>query len=120
MCWHARCRRSAHGLALRGDPMTTAIVRPEPGSAPTPALLTVDERVERGRAARTAVPRSGHGEFTPDSARPDPVALLGAQDAARVPELLPIRYGRMAVSPFTFYRGAAEVMASDLAGTPNS
>ena len=86
--------------------MTKATVRPEPGSADTtPTVLTVDECVERGRAARTAVPRSGHGEFTPDPARPDPVALLGAQDATRVPELLPIRYGRMAVSPFTFYRG---------------
>ena len=101
--------------------MTTAIVRPEPGSADaTPTVLTANERTERGRAARAAVSRSAHGEFTPDPARPDPVALLGAEDATRVPELLPIRYGRMAVSPFTFYRGAAAVMASDLAGTPDS
>jgi uncharacterized protein (DUF2252 family) len=101
--------------------MTSTVVRPEPESAPsTPTVPTVDDRVERGRAARTAAPRSGHGEFTPAPARPDPIALLGDEDATRVPELLPIRYGRMAVSPFTFYRGAAAVMASDLAGTPSS
>ena len=56
--------------------------------------------------------------FDPPSTRPDPVALLEAQAVSRVPELVPIRYGRMLVSPFTFYRGAAAIMASDLAATP--
>jgi uncharacterized protein (DUF2252 family) len=78
------------------------------------------ERVERGRAARAAAPRSAHGRRGLDGPRPDPVDVLAAQDAARVPELLPIRYGRMAASPFAFYRGAAAVMASDLSGTATS
>jgi uncharacterized protein (DUF2252 family) len=82
--------------------------------------LTVSERVERGKVARTAVPRSSHGAFDPGSDRFDPVALLERQALTRVPELVPIRYGRMLVSPFTFYRGAAAIMAADLAGTPAS
>jgi uncharacterized protein (DUF2252 family) len=82
--------------------------------------LTVEERVARGRAARREVPRSSHAGFTPGAHRPDPVALLEQQAVTRVPELVPIRYGRMLVSAFTFYRGAALIMASDLAGTPRS
>src|SRR5436309_12696804 len=82
--------------------------------------LTVAERVARGKAARAEVPRSSHATFTPPSDRTDPVELLEGQAKARVPELVPIRYGRMLLSPFTFYRGAARVMAHDLAGTPRS
>ncbi len=82
--------------------------------------LTVAERTARGRAARREVPRSSHAGFTAGGSRPDPVALLESQAASRVPELVPIRYGRMLVSPFTFYRGAALIMARDLAGTPRS
>jgi uncharacterized protein (DUF2252 family) len=82
--------------------------------------LTADERVARGKAARREVPRSSHADFTAGPSRPDPVALLESQAASRVPELVPIRYGRMLVSPFTFYRGAALIMAHDLAGTPRS
>ncbi len=82
--------------------------------------LTVAERVARGRAARAEVPRRSHAEFTTGAARPDPVALLEGQATTRVPELVPIRYGRMLVSPFTFYRGAALIMASDLANTARS
>ena len=82
--------------------------------------LTVEERVARGKAARREVPRSSHAGFTPGTHRPDPVALLEHQAVTRVPELVPIRYGRMLVSPFTFYRGAALIMAADLAGTPRS
>ena len=82
--------------------------------------LTVAERVARGREARARVPRAAHGRWEPASDRPDPVTLLEEQAASRVPELVPIRYGRMLVSPFTFYRGAALIMASDLAGTPDS
>ena len=82
--------------------------------------LSVDERVAAGKAARAATPRSSHAVFDPPADRPDPVALLEEQAATRVPELVPIRYGRMLASPFAFYRGAALVMASDLAGTPAS
>ena len=82
--------------------------------------LTVAERVARGKAARAEVPRSSHAEFAPSAARPDPVALLEGQAATRVAELVPIRYGRMLVSPFTFYRGGALIMAADLASTPRS
>lgn len=82
--------------------------------------LTVAERIQRGRAARKEVPRSSHAVFSPGPLRTDPVDLLERQAATRVPELVPIRYGRMLVSPFTFYRGAALIMAADLAGTPTS
>ncbi|MET0145917.1 MAG: DUF2252 domain-containing protein [Ilumatobacteraceae bacterium] len=82
--------------------------------------LTVDERVARGKAARREVPRSSHADVTAGPSRPDPVDLLESQAVSRVPELVPIRYGRMLVSPFTFYRGAALLMAHDLAGTPRS
>jgi uncharacterized protein (DUF2252 family) len=78
------------------------------------------ERAARGREARKAVPRRSHAGFQVDPSRPDPVQLLDSQAADRVPELVPIRYGRMSVSPFTFYRGAALVMANDLATTPVS
>jgi uncharacterized protein (DUF2252 family) len=84
------------------------------------ARLEHGEDAERGRAARAATPRSAHAEWTPAAAREDPVAILRRQAETRVAELLPIRYGRMATSPFAFYRGAAAVMAADLAGTPDS
>jgi hypothetical protein len=80
----------------------------------------VDERVARGRAARREAPRSEHGRWEAAPDRPDPVALLEEQAATRVPELVPIRYGRMLVSPFTLYRGAAAIMSADLAATPVS
>ena len=82
--------------------------------------LTVGERVARGRTARVEAPRPSHGRWAPTPDRPDPVALLEEQAASRVSELVPIRYGRMLVSPFTFYRGAALIMAADLAATPVS
>ena len=84
------------------------------------ARLQTGESAERGRAARATVPRTAHGEWSPLAQRPSPVAILQAQAATRVQELVPIRYGRMLVSPFTFYRGAAAVMAADLATTPDS
>src|SRR5947199_4739269 len=82
--------------------------------------LTRAERQARGKAARAEVPRRSHAEFDPPSSRPDPVALLEQQAQTRVPELVPIRHGRMLVSPFTFYRGAAFLMASDLSRLPRS
>jgi uncharacterized protein (DUF2252 family) len=81
---------------------------------------TFEERSATGRAARNRTPRSAHGSWAPAADRSDPVALLEEQAATRVPELVPIRYGRMLVSPFTFYRGAAAIMAEDLASTPTS
>jgi uncharacterized protein (DUF2252 family) len=85
-----------------------------------PARLLVAERVARGRAARSEVPRSSHAVFEPSANRADPIDVLERQAGTRVPELVPIRYGRMLVSPFTFYRGAAMIMAGDLAATPRS
>ncbi len=82
--------------------------------------MNVSERAASGKAARSASPRSAHAEWEPSGGRPDPVAILGRQATSRVPELVPIRYGRMAASPFAFYRGAAAVMAADLATTPVS
>ena len=82
--------------------------------------LTAAERVARGKAARKEIPRASHAEFAPVANRHDAVALLESQSTTRVPELVPIRYGRMLVSAFTFYRGAALLMANDLAGTPRS
>jgi len=82
--------------------------------------LTPQERVARGKAARRDVPRSSHGKWEPEANRLDPMALLEEQARTRVPELVPIRHGRMLVSPFSFYRGAALIMAADLAATPRS
>jgi uncharacterized protein (DUF2252 family) len=81
---------------------------------------SVAERVARGKAARDAVPRASHADFTPAKDRADPLNVLEQQATTRVPELVPIRHGRMLVSPFTFYRGGAMIMAGDLAGTPRS
>ncbi|MGW3850254.1 DUF2252 domain-containing protein [Streptomyces fagopyri] len=81
---------------------------------------TPRERAALGKDARSRAPRSSHAEFAPTATRPDPVDVIEAQSATRVPELVPIRYGRMTESPFRFYRGAAAVMAGDLAGTPRT
>ena len=94
-------------------------VRRYPVSSGAPHLSVV-ERAARGRAARREVPRSSHAVFEPGAHRLDPIELLERQADARVPELAPVRYGRMLVSPFTFYRGAALIMAADLAATPRS
>jgi uncharacterized protein (DUF2252 family) len=75
---------------------------------------TPAERSAFGRAARAKVPRSGHGEWEPSSHRTDPLEILALQATTRIPDLVPIRYGRMAASPFAFFRGAAAVMAADL------
>src|SRR5690348_6527387 len=95
-----------------------AAKRRKPGGAVP--YRSVAERVARGKAARAETPRSSHAAFEPPSTRPDPVELLERQAKTRVPELVPIRYGRMLVSPFTFYRGAAKIMANDLEATPRS
>jgi uncharacterized protein (DUF2252 family) len=89
-------------------------------TADRPSARTPQERAALGRKARATTPRSSHAAFTPAPDRPDVVDVVEEQSAARVPELVPIRYGRMTESPFRFYRGAAGVMAMDLAGTPQS
>ena len=82
--------------------------------------MTPADRAARGKAARAEVPRDSHAAFEPPPDRPDPIGLLEQQARTRVPELVPVRWGRMSVSPFTYFRGAALPMASDLAGTPVS
>ncbi len=80
--------------------------------------MTPQERRVRGKAARAEVPRESHSQWQPPPDRPDPVGLLASQGATRVPDLVPVRYGRMMETPFTYYRGAALPMASDLAAHP--
>ena len=82
--------------------------------------LGVDERRSQGKEARNLTPRSSHAGWAPAADRPDPVALLETQNLTREPDLVPVRHGRMLVSPFTFYRGAAKIMAADLQGTPTA
>ena len=89
----------------------------EPTKVAHPSL---DERRARGKAARKAVSPSAHADWRPADDRPDPVALLEEQNLRREPDLVPVRHGRMMVSPFTFYRGAARIMAADLEDTPRA
>jgi uncharacterized protein (DUF2252 family) len=81
---------------------------------------SVEERTARGNDVRTQTPRGAHRGWKPATDRPDPVGLLERQDATREPDLVPVRHGRMLVSPFTFYRGAAKIMAADLKDTPRA
>src|SRR6185437_14974929 len=80
--------------------------------------LSLDERLDQGRTARDRTPPSSHSGWRAATDRPDPVGLLERQDRTREPDLVPVRHGRMMVSPFTFYRGAAKIMAVDLKDTP--
>jgi uncharacterized protein (DUF2252 family) len=101
------------------------VAESQPSGDPDPAIrplsyFTAAERAARGRAARADIPRSAHAQWEPPPNRPDPVELLEAQARTRLPELIPVRYGRMLVSPFTFFRGAAYVMAADLADGPRT
>lgn len=86
----------------------------------SPDPSTTAARAQAGKRIRAEVPRGSHAAWEPPADRGDPVEILDAQSTTRVPELVPIRYGRMLVSPFTFYRGAAAIMAADLASTPSS
>src|SRR6201996_9133181 len=79
---------------------------------------SVDDRMATGGQARERTPPSGHAGWVPVADRPDPVALLEEQNLTREKDLVPVRHGRMMVSPFTFYRGAAKIMAADLKDTP--
>ena len=79
---------------------------------------SVEDRRAKGLEARDRAPLPGHTDWKPAADRPDPVGLLVGQETTREPDLIPVRHGRMMVSPFTFYRGAATIMAADLAPTP--
>jgi uncharacterized protein (DUF2252 family) len=81
---------------------------------------TIEDRRAKGADARIQSPPAGHAGWVPAADRADPVALLEAQNVTREQDLVPVRHGRMLVSPFTFYRGAAKIMAHDLAGTPSA
>ena len=97
--------------------------RTKQATAPAPLeknLRTVDERRAQGRALRNAVPRTSQAEWAPSADRPDPIAMLQASNDGRMATLVPVRFGRMSASPFAFYRGAAALMAADLAHTPNT
>ena len=88
--------------------------------SPPHELLTPDEWRDRGREQRKLTPRMSHAQWEPPPDRPDPVAILEEQASTRVPDLVPIRYGRMVASPFSYFRGAAAPMAWDLAHTPTT
>jgi len=106
--------------ARNGAPATRRRKAAPPVQLEAMPHLSVAERAARGKAARAEVPRDSHATYAPPATRADPLELLQQQAKTRVPELVPIRYGRMLVSPFTFYRGAARIMAHDLAATPRS
>ena len=97
--------------------MVATPTRGTAGKVPHPSL---DERRQRGKAARERAAPASHAGWEPAPNRPDPIALLEEQDASREPDLVPVRHGRMMVSPFTFYRGAAKIMAADLKDTPRA
>src|SRR6185312_8723034 len=84
------------------------------------AYPSVGERASRGADARVRTPPSSHAGWAPVADRPGPVVLLEEQNLTREPDLVPVRHGRMMVSPFTFYRGAAKIMAGDLAPLPRA
>ncbi|MGW9631313.1 DUF2252 domain-containing protein [Agromyces sp. NPDC055520] len=105
-----------HGASITG---TTGRADP-PGASTLPDPTDFAARAEWGRAARRRSPRAAHADWAPAADRPDPIELLEEQAQSRVPELVPIRHARMMVSPFTFYRGAALIMAADLARTAGS
>ena len=95
--------------------------RPMVDPLPDPEYLprhSLDERRVHGRDLRARVPHERHATWVPPAARVDPISMLERQGESRIEELLPIRYGRMAASPFAFFRGGAAIMAADLAGTP--
>src|SRR5262247_4042550 len=113
-------RASVWGIA-RGHGTGGLMTRMSPGVlAPPHELLTPDEWRRRGREMREDVPRESHAQWEPPADRPDPVDILEEQARTRVPDLVPIRYGRMIASPFAYFRGAAAPMAWDLAHTPTT
>jgi len=111
----------AQGVSeLRSRSASTRAQKPRARSGTNGEWPTTEERAAGGKAARAAVPRASHAEWNPSLRQADPIDLLEEQALVRLQELVPIRHGRMAVSPFAYFRGAALPMASDLAGTPRS
>jgi Uncharacterized protein conserved in bacteria (DUF2252) len=116
-----RCRKpvAEETMALRivknpnGVPQGPAV-----SPLPPPKVQALEESMAKGKLLRDAVPRARHAGWKRRQGRADPIEQLQASDPERLPELLPVRYGRMLVSPFTFFRGAAGVMAADLAAMP--
>jgi uncharacterized protein (DUF2252 family) len=102
------------------DTSGTTPVVDQPSPPPKIEHPSVEERVAKGKTARAEVPRRSHADWEPPKGRPDPIETLEEQARTRVEELIPIRYGRMLVSPFTFYRGAAAIMAADLRDAPRT
>src|SRR5271165_5145719 len=95
----------------------------QPVGSEIPAMMPHPSRADQmamGKALREKCPRAAHAEWKPRHNRPDPVRLVLKADEGRLPELLPLRHGRMVASPFTFYRGSALAMADDLSGTPST
>lgn len=88
--------------------------------ATQPPFRSRTERIQAGKSLRDSVPRSSHAVWRPPANRRDPIDILEASNQDRLPELIPIRYGRMLRSPFTFLRGSAALMADDLSSTPNT
>jgi uncharacterized protein (DUF2252 family) len=109
--------KSSPGAANGSATKPKAARRGDTKPVPHPSVA---ERVARGKTARSEVPRESHASFEPAANRSDPLELLERQAETRVPALVPVRYGRMLVSPFTFYRGAAKIMAADLADSPRT
>src|SRR5262245_15997388 len=110
--------RRSHFVRTRRGGMGAGLRKSEVGKSVS--TLTAGDRVDLGRAARSTAPRSSHADYEPGPTRPDPIALLEQQEKGRVADLIPIRYGRMLESPFAFFRGAAVIMAADLAASPRS
>lgn len=112
----AAARHRPSAMRLASSPAEeAALLR---GAADPNRHRALDERLAAGKARRAEVPRARHAGWKKPGDRADPIEILLAQDGDRLPELVPIRYGRMLASPFAFYRGAAAVMAADLARTP--
>src|SRR5689334_9281151 len=100
------------------SPRTSQATRPKATRPHAPPRPSQRDLRAAGRALRDSCPRESHARWTPSADRPNPLALLAASNKGRLADLIPLRYGRMVRSPFTFYRGAALNMAHDLATTP--
>jgi len=116
----AMTKKTNNRRAPSADDAATTDVKTTSAKPPIITHLLLGERAAIGRTARARTPRESHAVWEPPAERPDPIALLEEQARSRVADLVPIRYGRMRVSPFAFYRGAAVIMAADLSRTPQS
>src|SRR6266487_2018262 len=111
---------SVHNNRKRRSLMTTTTTSSPETREWDRRLSTRAERYAAGKALRSKAPRSSHAEWAPDPERPDPISILEKSNKTRLQHLVPIRFGRMSLSAFAFYRGTADIMAADLAKTPVS